>query len=910
MTPTRWQHVQDLVNATLELPQTERASFLQDVCRNNPELQQQIEGLVESYEEAGSFIEEAVEAGAQEAVRKTSLGEGDRIGPYEITEEIGQGGMGTVYCARRIDDQFRHQVAIKVIREGFGPEILARFRVERQILASLTHPNIARLLDGGITAWGLPYLVMEYIQGATIDFFAERRNSTIRERLELFQSVCAAMQYAHQNLIVHRDIKPANVMVTEDGTPKLLDFGIAKLLSPDALGQTIAATRPAERLMTPEYASPEQIRGEAITTATDVYGLGALLYELLAGKRPFRTANLSAASIERLICETGPERPSVARGGARTKGGETIPKDLDNIVLKAMHKDPVCRYSSPADLSNDVSRYLRGFPVTARRDSWTYKTRKFISRNKLGTAAAALFVITTTVLSIGMAVQASRAKQQAQMADHVSRFLGSLFENLRPDQAQGRVLSARDILDIGAKRVPMELAREPLAEARLLNILGTTYHELGVLDLSESLLTKAYEIERRVLGTDSLDAAGSLETLAEVASDRGELDRANADLELALAIFIRNKGRDSAEVAKVLNDMGELRWTMGDLKRAKEEFLQAIAISRQVNGPKDVQTLNPVNDLAAVLADQGDYTAAESSARDALATEMRVMGPNAPIVALSLSNLSFVLGQTARFPEAEATLTRALALRRKVDGAEHPAIALSLSDMGGLERELGHYQQAEALGKQALAMATKLEGVRSLDTTACQGQLGLTMLANGNLSQARQLLEASLATRLALGNPNNPELGDNYDRVGLLELASKNLTAARADFELGLAIRERSYGHENDNVASSLNHLGEVLAAQGNYTAAKEEFRKGIRIASLKFKGPHTITAEGLFGLGTTLLSEGRMGEAKSPLAEALAMRQRLLPAQHPDVLRSAAAVARCGELMARNKPFSQVRKD
>ena len=348
MTPMRWQQIQEIVNNALELTSNARAAFLDKACGTDTETRRQIENLVESYEQAGSFLERAVEAGACEVLAVPSPAKGERIGAYQITAVIGHGGMGSVYSARRADDQFRQNVAIKVLRGGIeqSQALLARFRAERQILARLAHANIARLLDGGITPAGLPYLVMEYIEGTTIDVFCEEAALPVSERVSLVREVCAAVQYAHQNLIVHRDIKPANIMVTQDGTPKLLDFGIAKLLRPDAMDQTVPLTRPADRLMTPEYASPEQFRGEPVTTATDVYALGVLLYELVSGTRPFRAENLTPATLERLICETVPERPSAAGANLAKGRAEKIGADLDNIILKALHKDPARRYAS------------------------------------------------------------------------------------------------------------------------------------------------------------------------------------------------------------------------------------------------------------------------------------------------------------------------------------------------------------------------------------------------------------------------------------------------------------------------------------------------------------------------------------------------------------------------------------
>jgi serine/threonine protein kinase len=894
MTPTKWQHIQELVNSALDLPPEERAPFLEKTCGGDTEIRRQIDNLIESCEQTDNFLERAVEASASGVLGAPTPAEGERIGAYQITGMIGHGGMGAVYRARRVDDQFRQNVAIKVLRGGIGvsAELEARFRAERQILARLTHENIARLLDGGITSSGLPYLVMEYIEGASIDVFSEQNALGVAERVEMFRQVCTAVQYAHQNLIVHRDIKPANIMVTKDGTPKLLDFGIAKLLSADALDQTVPLTRPADRLMTPEYASPEQIRGEPVTTATDVYALGVLLYELISGRRPFRAENLTPATLERLICETVPERPSTAAASVGKARADKIAADLDNIVLKALHKDPARRYASAGELSEDLRRYLQGFPVLARTDSWWYRTTRFIARHRMASAAAALFAVTTTALSIGLALATRSAHQEAATANRISDFLVSLFAGFSPDRTQGRGANVRDILDRGAERIPAELAREPIEEARLLNILGTTYRELGVFDRADALLSQAQAIFTRVLGPDSREAAEAVLIRATIASDRGEFDRAGQFYQKVLTTFTKLDGPKSEKAIQATEGLGEVRRMLGDLDGAKQRYLEVIDLYTETKGPTNVRTLSAKNDLVAVLANQGDYAAAETLARENLAAEKAVLGPNHPSVPLTLNLLAYVLGRSARFAEAEATLREGLEILRKVYGGEHPAVALSLTDLSALARELGHYAEAKRLGEEALAMSIRLSGPRSLGTANSQGQLGLTELAMGNLPRARELLQAALATRAALGNPNNPDLGDNYDRAGLVDLAMKDLPAAHRNIARGLQIRQNVYGADNENVVRSMNHMARVFADEGSYAPAEKLYRQSIAIGDAKFKDGHTITADALLGLGAVLIAEKRPEEAKAPLTRAVEMRRKLLPAEHPANAEAAAALA------------------
>jgi serine/threonine protein kinase/tetratricopeptide (TPR) repeat protein len=425
VTPARWEQVKALFQAATEREPHERASFLAAACAGDDDLRAQVEALLAAHEQAGSFIEApALEAPAFESTvaftrpPDTAQSEsliGRRIGPYKLLHEIGHGGMGAVYLAVRDDDQFRKRVAVKVVKRGMDTEsILRRFRHERQILASLDHPNTAKLLDGGTTEDGRPYFVMEYIEGSPITEYCDRHKLSIVERLKLFRTVCAAVHHAHQNLVVHRDLKPSNIIITADGVPKLLDFGIAKLLNPELASQTIEPTAPGLRLMTPEYASPEQVRGDPITTASDVYSLGVILYELLTGHRPYRLRTPLPHEILRIICEQEPEKPSTVvsriepaltadgrmqvpltpESVSRTREGQPeklrrrLKGDLDNIVMMALRKEPQRRYGSVEQFAEDIRRHLEGLPVIARQDTLGYRLEKFMLRHKVGMVAA------------------------------------------------------------------------------------------------------------------------------------------------------------------------------------------------------------------------------------------------------------------------------------------------------------------------------------------------------------------------------------------------------------------------------------------------------------------------------------------------------------------------------------------
>ncbi|HEV2447545.1 MAG TPA: protein kinase, partial [Candidatus Sulfopaludibacter sp.] len=419
MTRERWQRIESLFYEAADLPADRRADFLRHACGGDAALQQEIENLIASESEAAGFLDDALR---ETADQMTGIGLGERLGPYRITGELGHGGMGDVYLAERDDQQFHMRVAIKVIRSDSAPKrLLARFRAERQILATLDHPNIARLLDGG-TASASPFLVMEYVAGEPIDQYCRRRNLPIRDRLSLFRDVCQAVAYAHRHLVIHRDIKPSNILVTGEGVPKLLDFGIAKLMKADL--EPDGLTRPLERVMTPAYASPEVVRGEPVTTGADVYSLGALLYELLTGRAPFHLTSSQASEIERVICRDQPPRPGTL--DRRLRG------DLENIIRMAMHKEAARRYASAEQLIADLDRYLTGYPVAARSDR-LYRWGKFARRNRSAVAAGILAAagIAGWLLSL-RAEQARTRRGFSQVRELAESLLFQTDDALRP----------------------------------------------------------------------------------------------------------------------------------------------------------------------------------------------------------------------------------------------------------------------------------------------------------------------------------------------------------------------------------------------------------------------------------------------------------------------------------------------
>ncbi|HEX6185320.1 MAG TPA: serine/threonine-protein kinase, partial [Pyrinomonadaceae bacterium] len=563
---------------------------------------------------------------------------GRRVGAYRVTGVIGQGGMAEVYRAVRDDDQFRKEVAVKVVRRGMVSEFtLARFRHERQILASLEHPNIARLLDGGATEDGLPYFVMECVEGRPITEYCEAGGLSTRRRLKLFRRVCAAVSYAHRNLIVHRDLKPSNVLVTGDGVPKLLDFGIAKLLAPESspTAVTVARTMTAVRLMTPEYASPEQVRGETVTTAADVYSLGALLFELLTGERAHKLADRSLAEIERVICETEAERPSAVvsrRAGVPFRLRRELAGDLDNIVLTALRKEPDRRYRSAEQLSEDVRRYLEGRPVTARQDTLGYRAGKFVRRHKASVAAAVAVFVLLVGFAAAMSVQAARIARERDRANAVTGFLVELFEVSDPGEARGNAITARELLDRGAVKIKDELRDQPEGQAALMDTMGSVYRKLGLYDSALPLAEEALRIRRQVHDERHADVAASLYNLATVHHAKGDYKAAEPLYREALAARRALFGAEHAETAASLNGLGLFLKDKGEYAEAEALLREALAARRSLFGGEHASVAETLNELGVLLKNRGDFRTAETLYREALAMRRRTLGDDHPAV--------------------------------------------------------------------------------------------------------------------------------------------------------------------------------------------------------------------------------------------------------------------------------------
>jgi serine/threonine-protein kinase len=523
-----WLEMERLFNEALGHDPATRTRWLAAACPDEA-LRAEVERLL------------AAEAGAEDRLRDVLAGavppapieKATRIGPYRLIHELGRGGMGSVWLAERADAEYVDRVAIKLIRaDAASPGLIRRFLSERQILANLKHPNIARLLDGGTTDDGRPYLVMEYIEGDPIDVYCDRHRLSVADRIALVRQVAGALQFAHTNLVVHRDIKPSNILVTSDGAPRLLDFGIAKILDPATMPHRVAETGTGHRLMTPAYASPEQVRGDAVTTAADVYSIAVVLYELLTGRLPYRTESAQPHDLARLILEVQPEQPSTAvAADAPVERNTTLQRlrrqlegDLDNILLVALRKEPERRYASIEQFAADLGRHLDGHPVVARPDTWPYRAGKFVKRNRGAVAAGMSTFLTLAFFALSVAIQANRirrerdiANREREKAESVTAFLVDVFDAADPNNARGTEVTAREILAEGGRKAKTELADQPEVQAAAMETIGNVYRALGEYDSAAPFLQAAHDRRLAALGPNSLDYATSLTELGLLA---------------------------------------------------------------------------------------------------------------------------------------------------------------------------------------------------------------------------------------------------------------------------------------------------------------------------------------------------------------------------------------------------------
>jgi tetratricopeptide (TPR) repeat protein/predicted Ser/Thr protein kinase len=796
-------------------------------------------------------------------------------GPYRLLKLIGRGGMGAVYLAERIDGEVRQRLAVKLLPPGAGDSVRQRFLQERQILASLAHPNIARMLDAGHVEHGQPFLAMEYVDGQPIDVFASE--FTARQKIGLFLKVCAAVGYLHRNLIVHRDLKPSNILVTVEGEPKLLDFGIAKILD-----LATDCTLTSMRVLTPDYASPEQVSGLRISTATDIYSLGALLYHMLTGKPAHEFGEHSAESIARVITDREVTRPS--------KWASDLAGDIDFIVLKALRKDPQERYATVEQFAEDLQAFLESRPVRARSGNALYRARKFLRRSWLPVAATVLVVTSLSVglyvanLETGWALAAEakarverdraaaaeqtagrdrdravaaeqvatrernnamaasmqaieernravtekgRADEQAATAKAISEFLqsdllaqASANTQARRDTKPDPDLTVRTALNRAAARIGGKFQKHPLVEAAIRQTIALTYRDLGLYSEAQPQSERAIDLRTRVKGEQDPDTLSAMRDLAEIYVFLGKFEPAQKLQSRVLEARRRLLGEEHVDTVDSMMQLAEAYQKGGRYAEAEPIAAKALELARRVLGEEHEGTMDALNELALVYVRENKYAAAEALFSKFVQTQTRLLGEEHPNTLRGISNLAGAYNREGKYQQAEALRSKALEIQRRVLGAEHVDTLVSMNNLGMTYLAQGKFAEAERIQKEALAGFSRVEGPDHPDMALITSNLARTYYSQGEYAKAEPLFSQSLEIRRRVLGPSHPDTTDALTLLAEVQIKQQRYTDAEQLLRDGLNTMEKTRpDHWRRFSAESL--LGSALAGQQRYAEAE-----------------------------------------------------------------------------------------
>ena len=877
----RSDRIDELFDAAVDLPPGEQTAFIERACGDDVEMCAELLELVRAYRSEGVLDAPSACIATSVIQAATALGGPvpELIGPFRIVREIGRGGMGRVVLGERVDGQFEQRVAIKLIQQA-APGILKRFIEERKLLARLSHPGIARLLDGGVAQNGAPYFVMELVDGLPIDEYCESRDLSLDRRLELVASVCEAVAYAHQHLIIHRDLKPSNILVSESGQVKLLDFGIAKVIDPtesddDSLPTDVQA-------MTPEFAAPEQVLRRPVTTATDVYSLGVLLYALVTGERPYDVRGKTPGELERIVCEEMPPKPSTKAPAPLRR---RIQGDLDLIVMTALQKDERRRYQSPTALAQDLQRFRDGLAIAARADSAPYRVRKFIGRHRVGVALAAL-----TLLGLGGAasrerVLRSRAEVEARKALEVKRFLIGVFDNADPDglaDANGGGRTTRELLDRGAARVDSTLSEQPEVQAELRSVLGRVYTNLGIYGKASALLQQSLEQRVSLRGESDSTVAETMDRLGTALTRQDRLAEAEPLLRQALAQRRTLFGSADTATATTMDHLATVLKQQRKFDEAETLYREALEIRRRLLGDSAVDLANSLNNLGLLFSSTTRHAEAESLLKAALGIKTAKLGEDHVLTARARANLALIYQRRGNYEQAEVHHRQALAAKRRALGDSHPSVAISLNSLASLlAYDLGRLEEAETLVREALAVNRKAFGEPHTYVAADLMSLGLILRMNGKFAEADAALGQSADMHRRLFGDRDIRLPYALLHLGLVRAFWGNGGDAISPMRQSLSLYRAVVGDGDQNTVGAASQLAWVLAEQGSATEAESLARATLARVDENKPEYGAVLAIARVALGKSLLAQARVNEALPVLEASVERVQRKLGKQH-----------------------------
>jgi serine/threonine protein kinase len=852
MNQADWKKVQKLFNEAIELQKEERLQYLKEQCGQDLSLYNEVISLLSADEDIHPVLNK--KASDLINIEEKLNFVGQQIGNYKIVEEIATGGMGTVFLAERCDGFFEQKVALKIVKPGLSTiPIIRRFQHERQILANLQHPNIARLFDGGITEDKRPFFTMEYVDGIPIDEYCDKNKLTINERLKLFIKVCEAVQYAHNNLVIHRDLKPSNILIKSDGTIKLLDFGISKVLSAESENQDLPTITQAEiNLLTPEYSSPEQIKNSNISVSTDVYSLGLILYKLLSGKSAHEFKARTFNEYEKVVCEQTITKPSTVLHKENVGENEfsavdisrvrkTQPKklknilngDLDNICLMALRKEPERRYASVEMLAYDIERYLSSLPILARKESMAYTTKKFVIRNKtvVITAIALFFIVNGLILfyTIQLKNERDRATKEARKSEQAASFLTDLFLVSDPNQSKGETITARELLDRGASRLMAGLEEEPEMKSQLLNTIGKVYTNLGLYNSAE-------EIFLEIKGNKNLEVVDK-ETYTETLVNLGKTYGFNGKYELAGDLLMKAKNEGEKYLPPFHPLLGDIYNTIGGhyyqtaVFDSSYEFYRKAEQNFLINYGKESQQLaTNLYNLGVLEFDKGNLQTSDSLYRKSLEMYLNINGELDAQTATAQNELASVLRHSGKFDEAEKLYLKALETRIKIFGNEHPDVAHTLNHISRLYYNQEQFEKAEPYVRQSLEIREKLYDVTHPEVSASKSSLAGTLMGLKQYEEAEKLYESAYNASMKKFGESHPYTPAILGNLATALMEQKKYKEAEEAMLNALRMLDKLNSYRPSYRSSRILSLADLYNRTNRFSKAEELLRNELRL--------------------------------------------------------------------------------
>jgi tetratricopeptide (TPR) repeat protein/tRNA A-37 threonylcarbamoyl transferase component Bud32 len=918
-----------------------RDSYLQMACGDNELLKQRVIALLKVTEEEASFLEEPVAEIVATDIHSITEQPGDVIGPHKLLQQIGEGGMGTVFMAEQTEPVER-RVALKIIKPGMDTQqVIARFEAERQALAMMDHPNIAKVLDAGTTDTGRPYFVMELVKGVPITDYCDEQYLTPKQRLELFIPVCQAVQHAHQKGIIHRDLKPSNILVAQyDGkpVPKVIDFGVAKAISQKLTEKTMF-TQYGQIVGTVEYMSPEQaqLNQMDVDTRSDVYSLGVLMYELLTGETPFDKQRLRSAAFDellRIIRDEEPPRPSLKLSSSQSlptiaanrhiephKLSTLVRGELDWIVMKALEKDRGRRYETPSQFAEDVQHYLNDEAVAACPPSAAYKFRKFARRNKAVIATTAAIALTLIAGIAGTTWQAYRATVEAERADQeaanarteaaiaqaVNDFLNYDLLGMADAQAQVEAdispdpnLKVRTLLDRAAERIEGRLPDQPLVEAAIRYMIGKTYRSIGAFEEAEKHSRRSLELRRQELGSEHPLTLASVDELAIVDVSNGRYDQAEELFRQTLEIRKRTLGNEHPDTLTSMMNLAGINADQGRYAEAEQLHEKSLKIRRQSLGGEHPKTLLSMMNLAALYEKEGRYTEAEQLHEQTLEIQQRTLGDKHPHTLRSMKNLALVYRDQGRYADAQDLYQQTIDLQRKTLGSDHPDTLASMTDLATVFHEMGRYAEAEELYQQTLDVRLRTQGDEHPDTLVNQNNLANLYKHQGKYDEAEQLHQQILEIKGRSLRAEHPSLLTSMNNLAGVYSAQGRSADAQRLYQTTLEIQRRTLGEEHPDTLLTMNNLASVYADQARYEDSIQMYQHVLEIERRKLGNEHPLTLVSQSGLANLYSEQGRYTEAEDLYQRILTIRRRFLGEEHPETLFSMGNLANAYKVQGR----------